>query len=143
MKGRARSSRYLGSRAIGAPLTESVLLRERQTALCMALRNSWLAAQGVKNRRIITSVCVRVRMFDAVGPLKGCSHLRDCRVDVAKEPESPRPQRQVRHSCILASRASAQAVRFVACVERLNGVLDRFAGIGKTPHKKENHRLPA
>src|SRR5262249_9223064 len=32
------------------PLAESVLLRERQTALGMALRNRWLAAQSVENR---------------------------------------------------------------------------------------------
>src|SRR5262249_25632576 len=107
----------------------------------MALRNRWLAAQSVKNRRIITSVCVRVRMFDAGGPLKGCNHPWAGGADAAKRPESPRNRRQVRHSCILASRASGQPVRLVACVERLNGALDRFAGIGKTPHEKENHRL--
>src|SRR5262245_40048168 len=98
-----------------------MLFGERQTTLCMALRNRWLAAQSVENRRIVTSVCLRMRMFDAGGPLKGCSHPCDCRVDVPKKPESPRHQRQVRYSCILAGRASGHPIRLAARVERLKG----------------------
>src|SRR5205085_4195291 len=94
------------------PLAESVLLRQDATALGMALRNRQLAAQGMQNRSVVAGVGLRMRMTDSVGTLHGGIHACDCRINVTKQPENPRHQREIGYTGILAGRTGGQSLVF-------------------------------
>src|SRR6202158_6384290 len=94
-----------------APLPESVFLRQGDTTFGIALRSHELAAKSVQNRRIITSICLRMRMTDGVGPLNGAAYSCHCSIGLAEQPECPRHQGQVGHASILTGGPGRQTFR--------------------------------
>ena len=101
----------------------------------MAVRYRWLAAQSVKNGRIVTSVSLCVRMSDGIGTLKGGSHSRDRHVDVA---EDQRAHDIRARPAAPASWPAARAASLSASLLALNASKARsisFTGIDEMSHE--------
>src|SRR6478736_5917369 len=69
-----RRHAYTPNGARQAPLPESMLIRQSDTAFGMTLRSPELTAQGVKNACIVTSIRLRMRMTYSVGAPNGSVH---------------------------------------------------------------------